>query len=578
MLRPSAALFLALVAAPTALAQRPDAEIPRPSRTWAIERARVHVAPGRVIERATVLVRDGLIMEVGPNVRVPFDAMRVAGDSLHVYAGFLDGLGQVGMPRPEPAAGGRGAGAPPQAPGAAQVNPDDAPRERTGLQPDRSMADLIKPDDASIEAHRKAGFGFVHAVPYGGFLPGQGALLLLNGNTPQELVYRPGVSLFSQFQTARGVAPGTPMGIMAAWRNVGREAARRADLNAAYEQTPEGRVRLSSDPVYTAVRPALGGGLPVYFYAKDVLEAHRALLLRRDLGLRVVLAGLPDASDFSARLTGTDAPRLLLTLGLPEEKRDSGAVYNPAFRLDPSVNVAGERANLEARVRATRESYVSTAAALHRAGVRFGVTTLGARVPDVLKNLRRMVQAGLPEDAALAALTTNTADILGVSRQLGTVERGKIANLVVTTRPLFAENAAVRYVFVEGERYSYEPSATPAARPGARGGAGAPGRAAEAEAVQVVGTWDYEIAMGGESQDGTFVFTGSNSSLAGSITSEQGTIALQNVSLSGTTLTASMQFQGQTVSFTLVVTGDRMAGTGDAGPISIPVRATRRPN
>lgn len=573
MPRAAAALALIALLAPTAaLAQRPDAEIPSPSRTWAIERARVTVAPGRVLERATVVVRDGLILDVGPNVRVPFDAQRIAGDSLHVYAGFLDGLGNVGMPKPEPTpGGGRGQAA---AQGE-RVNPDDAPRDRTGLQPEREMADLVRPDDASIEAHRKAGFGVVHSVPYGGFLPGHGALLLLNGDRVPDLVFRPSVSLFSQFQTARGVAPGTPMGIMAAWRNVAREAARRADLRNAYETSPEGRSRVTSDPVYEAVRPALGGSLPVYFYAKDVLEAHRALLLRRDLGLNVVLAGLPDAADFTGRLTGSDAPRMLLTLGLPDEKKDSaGVAYVPGFRLDRDVNVAGERANLEARVRATRDTYVGTAAALHRAGVRFGVTTMGAKVADVQKNLRRMVQAGLPEDAALAALTTNTAEILGVGRQFGTVERGKIANLVVTTKPLFAENSAVRYVFVEGERYSYEPTARPA---GGRG-AGRGGATAAASSVQAAGTWDYEVTVQGASQTGTLTLVGTNESLSGTISSDAGTTPLNDVALDGATLTATFPFQGQTVRLSLTLAGDTFAGTADVGTLALPIRGTRRPN
>lgn len=566
-----AGLALALALPLAASAQRPDAEIPRPSRTWAIERARVTVAPGRVMERATVVVRDGLIVAVGPNVRVPFDAQRIAGDSLHVYAAFLDGLGNVGMPKPEAAAGGARGGA--RTPGQPAVNPDDAPRERTGLQPERQMADLVVADDASLEAHRKAGFGFAHAVPYGGYLPGQGALLLLSGDTPAEVVYRPGVSLFSQFQTARGVAPATPMGIMAAWRTVAREAARRADLRTAYETTPEGRARVTSDPVYEAVRPALGGGLPVYFYAKDVLEARRALMLRRDLGLNVVLAGVPDAADFTEGLRAAGAPRLLLTLGLPEDKKDSAqAAYVPGFRLDRAVNIAGEKANLEARVRATRESYVGTAAALYRAGIRFGVTTLGAKMADVQKNLRRMVQAGLPEDAALAALTTTTADILGVSRQLGTVEAGKIANLVVTTKPLFAEGSHMRYVFVEGERYAYEAPATPAAGArGARGGAGA-------AAVTAVGTWDYEVTIQGTSDTGTIVISGTPDALAGTMNSSQGSMPLQDVSLSGNALTASVAVQGQTVRLSLTITGDTFSGVGELGPMSLPIRGTRRPN
>ena len=93
----------ALLLAPSASAQAIGSETPlRPvTGTTAITNARVVVAPGRVLDRATVVVRDGRIVAVGRDAAVPFDANRVAGDSLTVYAGFVDAFSEAGVPTPE---------------------------------------------------------------------------------------------------------------------------------------------------------------------------------------------------------------------------------------------------------------------------------------------------------------------------------------------------------------------------------------------------------------------------------------------------------------------------------------------
>ncbi len=603
MLRRFAPALLGLLVAVPARAQQPDPEIPRASRTYAITNARVVVAPGRVLERATVVVRDGLITGVGANVRAPFDAQVLRGDSLTVYAGFIDALGQAGLPRPQAAGAARGPGGAAAAQPQRVPDPAHPPRDRAGLQPERHASAMLQADDASVDAHRKQGFTLVHAVPYGGFLPGQGALVLLGSLRPNDpagaspLVYRDDASLFTQFQNARGVYPSTPMGVMASWRELYRETARRGGLRTAYAQSPAGRERPVNDPVYDALTPVVNGRMPVFFYATSALEAHRALLLKRDLGFNLVLAGVPDAAEMTDRLKAARVP-LLLTLGLPDEpktdstrrgtRRDSlGPVggFDPGFRVGNYANIAGEKSNLEARVRASATVYTETAARLNREGVRFAFTSLGAKIPDVQKNVRRMIAAGLPEDVALAALTTQAADVLGVSSAFGTVEQGKVANLVVTKGSYFAPEGQVRTVFVDGDRFDYPPSAVPAAGRGAAGRRGPGGQTGAAPSVPgVAGRWSFTVTLPGNqgTVGGTLSLAGSPEAPSGVISSEAigaGDAPLQNVRLNGNVLTFSFDAgQYGTINATVTVDGDTFSGSLTVPGLGVaPITGTKQP-
>ena len=190
------------------------------TRAFAIENARIVQAPGRVIERGTVVVRNGLIEAVGTNVDVPYDAERIAGDSLTVYAGFIDGLSHTAMPEPkDDEEGNRSFGAPPGV-----EDPGNPPNDVAGIQPERRAAGLIEAGESSVEAMREIGFTAAHVVPQGGLLPGSGAVVLLTGGEAQAMILQKDASLAAQFEGAPGVYPATPMGIMAKLRNLYRES------------------------------------------------------------------------------------------------------------------------------------------------------------------------------------------------------------------------------------------------------------------------------------------------------------------------------------------------------------------
>ncbi len=562
----------AVLLAPSLFAQ--DSEIPQVTRTFAIENARVVQAPGRVIESGTVVVRDGLIVAVGEGVEIPFDAERISGDSLTVYAGFVSGLSHAGIPQ-------EGEGETEQV-----EDPGNPPPDRAGIQPGRQARALLDPSESSVEALREVGFTTAHVVPRGELLPGQGAIVQLAGETPAEMLLVPDASLFMQFKGARGgypnvVYPSTPMAVIATIRQLYREAARRSEVLAAYESDPSGLERPPQDPVHEAFVPLATGEQTAFFQADGTLEIFRALDLQRELGFPMALTGIAQAYRTLDALREADA-KLFLTLDLPEEpkaKRDTaaadtvtvsgapadtvttaadttksvtpedpGSFFVRDFRVRSYEDAEAEEENLHARQALARTDCLSAAARMHEAGLAFGFTTLEAKPKDLRKNLRLMIENGLPEDAALAALTTDAAALLNLSNRLGTVEEGKIANLVLTDGPYFDEKSKVRYVFVDGRKFEIE----------AESASGS----AEGEA-NPVGTWSYTVETPQGAISGTLTITGSPGNLSGTITGAgQDEARLEDVELSGSQLSFAFdagQFGRVTAEVTL--DGDSLDGT-----------------
>ncbi len=574
-------VLFALLTLPATAQTRPESDVPRVTRTFAIENARIVQAPGKVIERGTVVVRDGRILAVGANATIPFDAERIAGDSLVVYAGFIDALGHAGI-------------APPKREGTLPRvdDPANPPDDRAGRQPERHATTLLKSDDSSIDALRKAGFTLAHTVPQDGFLPGQGALVFLTDrDDARQMVLRDQTSLFAQFENARGVYPGTPMGIMAAWRDLYRESQRRQKLDADYAKGPAGRDRPPFDPVHEALFPVIGKTTPVFFQTDDALEAYRALKLGEELGFTLVLAGNAQAYTMLDKLKNADVP-LVLTLELPEAPKGSAKKDSTMAKADSATTVApdppntffvsdrrtvsykdieGEKTNLDARSALVRKDYYATAARLDSVGLPFAFSTLDVKPADVHKNLRLMVENGLSEDAALAALTTRAAELLGIARDFGTVETGKVANLVITDKPFFDEKAAVRYVFVEGERYTYE-------KPKPKKNGAANGAAATATAV---GTWSVDIPTPQGTTSGTLTITGEAGALGGTLFVDMmgGTATLENVEQGGSTLTFSFDAgEFGRIAATATIDGDALEGTLDVPSVGpLPFSGTRVP-
>jgi len=173
--------------------------------------------------------------------------------------------------------------------------------------------------------------------------------------------------------------------------------------------------------------------------------------------------------------------------------------------------------------------------------------------------VRKAITAGLPRATALEALTIRAAEVAGAGRQLGSIEAGKIANLVVSEGDLLGDSAKVRHVFVDGERY--EVVATPVVRGRGAGGAGA--------AAQVAGTWDLTTTTPQGVNTGVLTVTQDGNQFAGTVTGQFGTAQVEGGQVSGRrvtwTVTVSIGGQSFIVSYAAEVDGNRMSGTAEVG-------------
>ncbi|WP_263787390.1 amidohydrolase family protein [Salinibacter grassmerensis] len=557
-------LSLVLLALPSRLSAQ-DYEVPTVTDTYALQNARVVQAPGQVLESATVVVRDGVIDAVGPDAEVPYDARTIEADSLVVYAGFIDGLSHAGVEMPETE-------------DEDVDDPGNPPPDAAGIQPDRSVRPFLTPDESDLQSLRKAGFTLGHVAPEGQMLPGTSAHVFYGGETANDMVLETAPTLFAQIQTSAGyVYPATDMAVIAQMRQLYREAERRQQLEAAYEQDPAGRPQPPQDPQHSALFSVLDGEQPLAFYADEALSLHRILALHQELDFPLVLAGLGESHEMVSTLQGVDAP-LFLTLDLPEAPtrstgQDTTVVdttstpsryYNPDLRVLSHETVGEEDENLELRHAAERQTYLETAATLHEAGLEFGFTTREADPGDVRDNLRTMIEQGLPEQTALAALTTRPATQLGLNDRLGTVEEGKIANLVVTDGSYFSNDTAVQHVFVDGRLYDYSTD-------------GSDEGEVSGDVSAVLGTWSYTLETPQGDLSGEVAIEGDQSGLDGTFTGPQGDEQpLQSVSFDGTTLSFTVDSpQGGSVSVSVTVEGDTFDGSASTSGGSFPISGER---
>lgn len=439
-----AALYVALSAVPAA-AQSPE--------TVAIQHARIVPVSGPVIDSGTIVVSRGLIRAVGPRVDVPAEAVVMDGRGLTVYPGLIDAMTDVGLsggvrPPGTQTPGGQGAG--PARPDRGARGPRDRPASTPWLQ----AADEFRPEARVLETWRHGGFTTIVSTPSVGILPGQAAVINLSGADHGEAVVRAAVALPVGLRPPGGSGsfPGSLMGVIAYVRQVFSDTRHYGRLARQYDASPRGRTRPEYDRTVLALHDAVTAKQPVLLPAVTVPEVDRMLMLGHELDLEPVLYGVHGAAAAAPRLAEAKVP-VLVSVKWPERSRDA----------DPDA-----RESL--RVLELRERAPGVPAALAAQQVTFAFYSDGVATPaEVMANVRRALGAGLSREAAVRAFTLDTARIYGVADRLGSLEPGKIANLVVTSGELFDEKTSVKHVFIDGVRFDV-PDTAPELRPTGTGG------------------------------------------------------------------------------------------------------------
>src|SRR5262249_15871665 len=149
----------------------------------------------------------------------------------------------------------------------------------------------------------------------------------------------------------------------------------------------------------------------------------------------------------------------------------------------------------------------------------------GLAPADFISNVRKAIDSGLPKDAALRALTSSAADILGAGDQLGTLETGKIANLVVTSGDLFDHPPKLRYVFIDGNEIEIKKPDPPARA----GGPGANGRAS----ADPTGAWRLSVHTPQGDHEIGLTLTRQGNTITGTLEGPEGPSQIRNGTLEG---------------------------------------------
>src|ERR1700730_6430591 len=398
---------------------------------FAIRGARIVPVSGPTIENGTIVISRGIIASVGRDTKIPDEAWIIDGKGFTVYPGLIDSFSDVGIsttpadsnqPKPEISRG---------------------PEDRPGSTPWRNAADEVNLADKRIETWRNGGFTTIVAAPKGGFFPGQAAVLDLAGDRPGDFVVKTPVAIPLNLRPTGGFGSGFPdslMGVLAYVRQVFLDTDWSIRAQAAYEHNAHVE-RPHYDRAEASLAAPLRKHVVVLIPANNTVEIGRSLEFPDRWRATGVIYGGQMAYEDAAEIAAKKLP-VLMNAKWPEAEKDADPEDKPSLR------------ELRFRDRAP-----SAPAALARTNVKFAFYSGGLTAPkDVLKAVKKSIDAGLPPDAALRALTLSVAEIYGVSDRMGSLEVGKIANLIVTDGDLFEEKTKIKMVFVDGRRFeTHEP-------------------------------------------------------------------------------------------------------------------------
>lgn len=390
---------------------------------YAIRNARIIPVSGPEIPNGTVVIREGKIEAVGANVSIPAGAQTIDARGLSVYPGMMDAgtsLGLVEVPQ--------------GAPGTVDLT------EVGELNPNAKAVIAINPHSAHIAVTRVDGVTSAVSLPVGGLIAGQAALINLVGTTPREMAVVPYAALVINYPRIgrRGgefgaeQQPDTNLSetLTANERQV--EQIRKMLRDAeSYGRAQDAYAKDHSLPrpdqniVLEALVPYVRGERPVILRADRQAEITGAIKFAEEMKLRPIILGGDDAWRVASLLKEKNVPVIL-----------TGILSLPVREDDPY------------------DIFYENAAKLQRAGVRFCISTgdSGADVRTLPFQAGMAAAFGLPKDEALKAVTLYPAQIMNVGDRLGSIEAGKIANLVVTDGDLLEVRTHVRYLFIDGRQ------------------------------------------------------------------------------------------------------------------------------
>ena len=406
-------------------ADRPDPQMTdTPAPTYVIRGARIVTVSGAEIENGSIVVSQGRISAVGASVSAPSGAQEIDARGLTVFPGMIDlgtNMGLIEVP------GG--------APGSVDA------QELGEINPNISAIWSINPGSSHIDVTRVGGVTSVLSMPAGGTISGQAAFINLAGSTPREMAVVPQAALVVEFPRIGG--GGGFAAFVAQQQGITQDALAQRDRRVeelrrllrdaeaygraqdAYRKDPKAVPRPETDLKLAALVPYARGERPVIFRAEREREIRAVVRFAEETKLKPVIIGGSDAWKVASFLKDHNVPVIL------------DSVLNLPLREDDAYDALYENASK-----------------LQAAGVRFCISTgdSGAHVRDLPFQAGMASAYGLPKAEALKAVTLYPAQILGVADRVGSIEQGKLANLVIADGDLLEPRTNIRYLFINGRQ------------------------------------------------------------------------------------------------------------------------------
>ncbi|MDP4637323.1 MAG: amidohydrolase family protein [Crocinitomicaceae bacterium] len=382
------------------------------SSTILVRNARIYVSPKSILDNADILIVDGIIKEVGKNLKNN-EAL------VHDYSGktivpsFVELYTDIGLPkltatRPQ-----------------LEKEKEGAYYWNEAIHPELNAASSFSIDAKANEALIQEGFGFSLSHFMDGMVRGTGALISLGKEDPNRQMLKGTAAQFMSFSkgSSHESYPSSQMGAIALMRQA------LYDLNF-YSNSPQTEYSISLDAWSKQMK------LPIFFKTEDKWEILRANRIANEFDLKFCYIG--SGNEYAAL---DQIKKLNATLVIPMNFPDSYEVRDPYIARQIPLSDLKHW-----------ELAPSNPLMLYQNNIKFCLTSFGIKSAEQFwKNLRLVISKGLPVDAALAALTVNPANELGVFDQIGSIEKNKWASFSVYSSDPFTTEAQLIHAWLQGE-------------------------------------------------------------------------------------------------------------------------------
>ena len=376
----------------------------------AIKGATIIPVVGEDIPEGIILIKDNLIEAVGKEVAIPPEAEVIDAKGLYAYPGMIDGLCYLGLAEIS----------------ALRSTVDF--RETGRINPQLIAVEGLRPDSVHIPISRANGITTALVAPAGSLIAGQSGLIKLVGWTPEEMIVKSSVAMHIQFPSIprfrrRETQPR---------EESSKQIKELKDIlkNARYYQKRKEAAQKNSllpipefDEQLEFLVPVIKGELPVFISVYADKDIKAAIKFAEDEKLKAIFFGVTEGWKVADEIKKSGIPVVFGSLYAMPSKWEDG--YDAIFR-NPGV--------------------------LAKAGVKFAFSSQSATLAkDLPYHASRAAAFGLDRREALKGVTIYPAQIFGVDDIMGSLEKGKLANIVLADGDILELRTNIKYVFIDGK-------------------------------------------------------------------------------------------------------------------------------